>query len=165
MCNPNNGKCFCTTKGIKGDRCHLWVSHFMMLACLSVLFFTHAMSEVFTVIFCTPRIQIACRLYFLVCLCAADPLCVTSRESDSTIVVPVYRKPSNSLFLTFSRIFSWRWSFVIVRACSLALWGSKLVTGQSQASRLLQSVYRENNIQWRVKMWIPFNDLVNFSKN
>ncbi|XP_033969893.1 attractin isoform X2 [Trematomus bernacchii] len=23
MCNPNNGKCFCTTKGIKGDRCHL----------------------------------------------------------------------------------------------------------------------------------------------
>lgn len=26
MCNPNNGKCFCTTKGIKGDRCHLWVS-------------------------------------------------------------------------------------------------------------------------------------------
>lgn len=25
MCNPSNGKCFCTTKGIKGDRCHLWV--------------------------------------------------------------------------------------------------------------------------------------------
>ncbi|MBN3325866.1 ATRN protein, partial [Atractosteus spatula] len=23
MCNPHNGKCFCTTKGIKGDRCHL----------------------------------------------------------------------------------------------------------------------------------------------
>ncbi|KAK7904410.1 hypothetical protein WMY93_017017 [Mugilogobius chulae] len=23
MCNPNSGKCFCTTKGIKGDRCHL----------------------------------------------------------------------------------------------------------------------------------------------
>ncbi|XP_062852126.1 attractin isoform X1 [Trichomycterus rosablanca] len=23
MCNSNNGKCFCTTKGIKGDRCHL----------------------------------------------------------------------------------------------------------------------------------------------
>ncbi|KAJ0062934.1 hypothetical protein NL108_009424 [Boleophthalmus pectinirostris] len=23
MCNPNTGKCFCTTKGIKGDRCHL----------------------------------------------------------------------------------------------------------------------------------------------
>uniref|UniRef100_A0A8L0DR56 Attractin n=2 Tax=Oncorhynchus TaxID=8016 RepID=A0A8L0DR56_ONCMY len=23
VCNPNNGKCFCTTKGIKGDRCHL----------------------------------------------------------------------------------------------------------------------------------------------
>lgn len=23
MCNPNNGKCYCTTKGIKGDRCHL----------------------------------------------------------------------------------------------------------------------------------------------
>ncbi|XP_016892647.1 attractin isoform X3 [Cynoglossus semilaevis] len=23
ICNPNNGKCFCTTKGIKGDRCHL----------------------------------------------------------------------------------------------------------------------------------------------
>ncbi|XP_035273051.1 attractin isoform X1 [Anguilla anguilla] len=23
MCNTNNGKCFCTTKGIKGDRCHL----------------------------------------------------------------------------------------------------------------------------------------------
>ncbi|XP_030628506.1 attractin [Chanos chanos] len=23
MCNPSNGKCFCTTKGIKGDRCHL----------------------------------------------------------------------------------------------------------------------------------------------
>ncbi|CAG01262.1 unnamed protein product, partial [Tetraodon nigroviridis] len=23
MCNPNNGKCFCTTKGIKGDRCQL----------------------------------------------------------------------------------------------------------------------------------------------
>ncbi|KAF5894841.1 attractin isoform X1, partial [Clarias magur] len=22
MCNSNNGKCFCTTKGIKGDRCH-----------------------------------------------------------------------------------------------------------------------------------------------
>lgn len=31
MCNPNNGKCFCTTKGIKGDRCHLWVSHFITL--------------------------------------------------------------------------------------------------------------------------------------
>lgn len=25
ICNTNNGKCFCTTKGIKGDRCHLWV--------------------------------------------------------------------------------------------------------------------------------------------
>ncbi|KAM4724146.1 attractin [Anableps anableps] len=23
MCNPSNGKCFCTTKGIKGDRCHM----------------------------------------------------------------------------------------------------------------------------------------------
>ncbi|XP_035387515.1 attractin isoform X1 [Electrophorus electricus] len=23
VCNSNNGKCFCTTKGIKGDRCHL----------------------------------------------------------------------------------------------------------------------------------------------
>ncbi|XP_077586752.1 attractin isoform X1 [Stigmatopora nigra] len=23
MCNPSNGKCFCTTKGVKGDRCHL----------------------------------------------------------------------------------------------------------------------------------------------
>ncbi|XP_067099058.1 attractin isoform X1 [Osmerus mordax] len=23
MCNPNNGKCFCTTKGIKGDHCQL----------------------------------------------------------------------------------------------------------------------------------------------
>ncbi|XP_056327455.1 attractin [Danio aesculapii] len=23
MCNSNNGKCFCTTKGIKGDRCHV----------------------------------------------------------------------------------------------------------------------------------------------
>uniref|UniRef100_A0AAY5L7C5 Attractin n=1 Tax=Esox lucius TaxID=8010 RepID=A0AAY5L7C5_ESOLU len=23
ICNTNNGKCFCTTKGIKGDRCHL----------------------------------------------------------------------------------------------------------------------------------------------
>ncbi|XP_036406915.1 attractin-like isoform X3 [Megalops cyprinoides] len=23
LCNPSNGKCFCTTKGIKGDRCHL----------------------------------------------------------------------------------------------------------------------------------------------
>ncbi|XP_035282260.1 attractin-like isoform X2 [Anguilla anguilla] len=23
MCNPSNGKCYCTTKGIKGDRCHL----------------------------------------------------------------------------------------------------------------------------------------------
>ncbi|KAK6306803.1 hypothetical protein J4Q44_G00219510 [Coregonus suidteri] len=23
ICNPNNGKCFCTTKGVKGDRCHL----------------------------------------------------------------------------------------------------------------------------------------------
>uniref|UniRef100_A0A8C4Z3J6 Attractin n=1 Tax=Gadus morhua TaxID=8049 RepID=A0A8C4Z3J6_GADMO len=23
MCNPTNGKCYCTTKGIKGDRCHL----------------------------------------------------------------------------------------------------------------------------------------------
>lgn len=26
MCNSNNGKCFCTTKGIKGDRCHQWVT-------------------------------------------------------------------------------------------------------------------------------------------
>lgn len=36
MCNPNNGKCFCTTKGIKGDRCHLWVSlNSVCLSCCS----------------------------------------------------------------------------------------------------------------------------------
>lgn len=25
VCNTNTGKCFCTTKGIKGDECQLWV--------------------------------------------------------------------------------------------------------------------------------------------
>lgn len=30
VCNTNTGKCFCTTKGIKGDECQLWV-HFTLL--------------------------------------------------------------------------------------------------------------------------------------
>lgn len=31
VCNTNTGKCFCTTKGIKGDECQLWVP-FTLLA-------------------------------------------------------------------------------------------------------------------------------------
>lgn len=31
VCNTNTGKCFCTTKGIKGDECQLWV-------CFTLLF-------------------------------------------------------------------------------------------------------------------------------
>lgn len=47
VCNTNTGKCFCTTKGIKGDECQLWVRFTLLFEIKRPCTYRHGMPTFF----------------------------------------------------------------------------------------------------------------------